>query len=185
MNGVVVVVDYGAGNTRSVRAALTRLGRTSVVSSATSDIRDADFVVLPGVGSARSAMAHLDDTGASEALRQRFSEGRAILGICLGMQLAMGNSEEDGGVDGLGLLSGDVVRLREGRVPRLGWAVVEPWDRAYYFAHSYAVRSSDTVASVDGVTVAVRRDAFLGVQFHPEKSGPAGLDFLDQCLSLV
>lgn len=181
----VVVVDYGAGNTRSVRAALTRLGRSSVVSSTTSAIRDADFVVLPGVGSARSAMRHLDDTGSSNALRQRFSDGRATLGICLGMQLAMDRSEEDGGVKGLGLLKGDAVRLREGRVPRLGWSVVEPWGQAYYFAHSYAVRSWDTVASVEGVTVAVRREAFLGVQFHPEKSGPAGLDFLDQCLSLV
>jgi glutamine amidotransferase len=101
------------------------------------------------------------------------------------MQLAMDRSEEDGGVKGLGLLKGDVVRLREGRVPRLGWSVVEPWGQAYYFAHSYAVRSWDTVASVEGITVAVRREAFLGVQFHPEKSGPAGLDFLDQCLSLV
>lgn len=181
----VVVVDYGAGNTRSVRAALTRLGHASVVSSDIAAIRDADFVVLPGVGSARSAMRHLDDTGASNALRQRFSEGRSTLGICLGMQLAMKSSEEDGGVMGLGLLDGDVVRLNEGRVPRLGWSIVVPWEEAFYFAHSYAVRSKDTVASVDGVTVAVRRESFLGVQFHPEKSGPAGLAFLDQCLSLV
>lgn len=181
----VVVVDYGAGNTRSVRAALARLGRTSVVASAPSLIRGADFVVLPGVGSARSAMDHLDETGASDALRQRFNEGRATLGICLGMQLAMESSEEDGGVKGLGLLGGDVVRLREGRVPRLGWSIVEPWAEAYYFAHSFAVRSPDAVASVDGVTVAVRRDAFIGVQFHPEKSGHAGLVFLEQCLSLV
>jgi glutamine amidotransferase len=181
----VVVVDYGAGNTRSVRAALAHLDRSSIVTSATSAIRDADFVVLPGVGSAKSAMEHLNETGVSDALRQRFSEGRATLGICLGMQLAMDSSEEDGGVEGLGLLKGDVVRLHEGRVPRLGWSIVEPWGDAYYFAHSYAVRSLDAVASVDNVTVAVRRDSFLGVQFHPEKSGPAGLAFLDQCLSLA
>ncbi|HEY5103918.1 MAG TPA: imidazole glycerol phosphate synthase subunit HisH [Acidimicrobiales bacterium] len=181
----VVVVDYGAGNTRSVRAALTHLGRTSVVSSDPSKIRGSDFVILPGVGSARSAMDHLNDTGAASALRERFDSGRVTLGICLGMQLAMTSSEEDGGVQGLGLLEGDVVRLHEGRVPRLGWSIVEPWGEAFYFAHSYAVQSSDAVASVDGVTVAVRRDAFLGVQFHPEKSGPAGLEFLDQCLSLV
>jgi glutamine amidotransferase len=181
----VVVVDYGAGNTRSVRAALTHLGRTSVVTSDPAKVRGADFVVLPGVGSARSAMSHLNVTGAAAALRTRFKEGRVTLGVCLGLQLVMESSEEDGGVKGLGLLSGDVVRLREGRVPRLGWAVVEPWGEAYYFAHSYAVRSPDAVASVDGVTVAVRRGAFTGVQFHPEKSGPAGLEFLDQCLSLV
>jgi glutamine amidotransferase len=181
----VVVVDYGAGNTRSVRAALTHLGRTSLVTNDPVAVLEADFVVLPGVGSARSAMAQLNESGAAAALQQRFDEGRVTLGVCLGLQLAMESSEEDGGVQGLGLLSGDVVRLVEGRVPRLGWAVVEPWGEAYYFAHSYAVRSSDAIASVEGVTVAVRCGAFTGVQFHPEKSGPAGLEFLDQCLSLV
>jgi glutamine amidotransferase len=179
----VVIVDYGAGNTRSVTAALAHLGRTSVVSSEPSLIRAAPFVILPGVGSARSAMVLLDETGAAEALRQRFVSKAPTLGICLGMQLAMESSEEDGGVAGLGLLEGQVVRLREGRVPRLGWSVVEPWGDAFYFAHSYGVESNDAVASVDGVTAAVARDAFVGVQFHPEKSGPAGLDFLDQCLS--
>jgi glutamine amidotransferase len=181
----VVVVDYGAGNTRSVCAALGHLGRSSIVTSEPARIRDAAFVVLPGVGSARSAMEHLTQTGAAAALRERFGNGAPILGICLGMQLAMVRSEEDGGVEGLALLEGDVVRLHEARVPRLGWSVVEPWGEAYYFAHSFAVRSPDATASVDGVTVAVRRDEFLGVQFHPEKSGPAGLDFLDQCLSLA
>ncbi len=181
----VVVVDYGAGNTHSVRAALGHLGRTSVVTSQPERIGDAAFVVLPGVGSARSAMAHLNETGAAGALHQRFADGGVILGICLGMQLAMATSEEDGGVRGLGLLEGDVVRLNEARVPRLGWSIVEPWGEAFYFAHSYAVRSPDAIATVEGVTVAVRHDEFLGVQFHPEKSGPAGLDFLDRCLSLV
>jgi glutamine amidotransferase len=181
----VVVVDYGAGNTRSVCAALGHLGRSTIVTSEPSRIRDAPYVILPGVGSARSAMDHLNETGAAAAMRERFENDAPILGICLGMQLAMTSSEEDGGVAGLALLEGDVVRLHEARVPRLGWSVVEPWGAAYYFAHSFAVRSNDAIASVDGVTVAVRRDEFLGVQFHPEKSGPAGLDFLDQCLSLV
>jgi imidazole glycerol-phosphate synthase subunit HisH len=181
----VVVVDYGAGNTRSVCAALTHLGRASVVTSEPEAISDATFVILPGVGSARSAMNHLNESGAAPAIANRFLDGGAILGICLGLQLAMDRSDEDGGVDCLGLLPGDVVRLQETRVPRLGWSVVEPWGEAFYFAHSYAVRSQDAIASVEGVTVAVRRGAFLGVQFHPEKSGPAGLEFLDQCLSLV
>jgi glutamine amidotransferase len=181
----VAVVDYGAGNTRSVRAALAHLGHDSVVTSDAVAIRDAEFVVLPGVGSARSAMSHLDETRAASALRQRFVDGGATLGICLGMQLALTRSEEDGGVDGLGLMAGDVVQLREGRVPRLGWSIVEPWGEAFYFAHSYAARSEFSVASVDGVTVAVRHGSFLGVQFHPEKSGPAGLAFLEQCLSRV
>jgi len=181
----VVVVDYGAGNTRSVRAALTHLGRTSVVSSDPNEIAGSGFVILPGVGSARTAMEHLDSTGAATALRDRFVAGGPILGICLGMQLALEHSDEDGGVDGIGLLPGSVQLLREGRVPRLGWANVEPWGDAYFFAHSFAAQSPDSVATSEGVTVAVERGSFLGVQFHPEKSGTAGLNFLERCLSPV
>lgn len=179
----VVVVDYGAGNTHSVRAALSHLGRTSIVSSDTSDVLNAQYVVLPGVGSARSAMVHLHETGVAAALHQRFANGGSILGICLGMQLALESSEEDGGVEGLGLLQGHVKRITSGRVPRLGWAFVEPWGEAYYFAHSYASDSKDTVATSDGVSVAVKNGSFFGVQFHPEKSGPAGLQLLESCLS--
>jgi glutamine amidotransferase len=181
----VMVVDYGAGNTHSVRAALSRLGRTSEVLSDREAILDAPFVVLPGVGSARSAMLHLHETGADAALLERFNSGGPILGICLGMQLALETTEEDGGVTGLGLLKGHVTRLTTQRVPRLGWAMVEPWNEAYYFAHSYASESPDTVATSDGVSVAVRSGSFFGVQFHPEKSGPAGLNLLEQCLSLA
>jgi imidazole glycerol-phosphate synthase subunit HisH len=181
----VVVVDYGAGNTRSVRAALTHLGATSVVSSVPELIAESDFVILPGVGSARTAMAHLESTGAAQALRDRFAKGAPMLGICLGMQLALERSDEDGGVDGIGLLPGSVHLMTAGRVPRLGWATVEPWDEAYYFAHSFAATSRDAVATSEGVTVAIERGAFLGVQFHPEKSGPAGLTFLERCLSPV
>jgi glutamine amidotransferase len=181
----VVVIDYGAGNTRSVRAALTHLGATSVVSSDPDRIANSELVVLPGVGSARSAMEHLESTGAARALRDRFDTGRSILGICLGMQLALEHSDEDGGVDGIGLLPGSVHLMSERRVPRLGWAPVEPWGDAYYFAHSYAAESPDAVATSEGVTVAVERGAFLGVQFHPEKSGTAGLAFLERCLSRV
>jgi glutamine amidotransferase len=140
---------------------------------------------LPGVGSARAAMEHLDSTGAASALRERFNAGGRTLGICLGMQLALEHSDEDGGVDGIGLLSGSVTLMTEGRVPRLGWANVEPWGDAYYFAHSFAAQSPDGVATSEGVTVAVERGAFLGVQFHPEKSGTAGLNFLERCLSPV
>jgi len=179
----VVVVDYGAGNTRSVRAALAHLGATSVVSCDPAVIAGGDLVILPGVGSARSAMDHLDSTGAAQALRDRFETGAPILGICLGMQLALGHSDEDGGVDGIGLLSGSVHLMTEGRVPRLGWATVEPWGDAFYFAHSYAACCPDGVATSEGVTVAVERGAFFGVQFHPEKSGTAGLAFLERCLS--
>ncbi len=103
-----------------------------------------------------------------------------MLGICLGLQIALEWSEEDGGVAGLGVAPGRVSRLGQGRVPRLGWATVEPWGEAYYFAHSYAATSPDAVAFADGVTAAVVHGSFLGVQFHPEKSGPAGRTFLER-----
>ena len=181
----VVVVDYGAGNTHSVRAALAHLGYSSVVTSDPLAVRDAERVVLPGVGSARSAMDHLRETRAATALAERVRANGPVLGICLGLQLALEASEEDGGVLGLGLIAGDVTRLREGRVPRLGWEIVEPWGEAFYFAHSYAANTPYATASADGVTAAVEHGSFLGVQFHPEKSGPAGLDFLFSCLSLA
>ena len=181
----VVIVDYGAGNTRSVQATIARLGYSSVVSADPAVIAAGWYVVLPGVGSARSAMDHLNETGAAGAITHRVSSGLAVLGICLGLQLALESSEEDGGVTGLGIVPGRVVRLSDERVPRLGWSMVDPWGEAYYFAHSFAALTPDAVATAEGVTAAVSHGSFLGVQFHPEKSGPAGLAFLDQCLSLV
>ncbi len=178
-----LVVDYGAGNTHSVRAALARLGWQSVVSADPGEVARAERVILPGVGSARSAMEHLSQTGVASALADRVRVEAPVLGICLGLQLALESSEEDGGVDGLGLVAGTVERLRAGRVPRLGWEVVEPWGEAYYFAHSYAAVTAFATAHADGAVAAVRHGSFLGVQFHPEKSGPAGLDFLASCLS--
>jgi imidazole glycerol phosphate synthase glutamine amidotransferase subunit len=179
----VAVCDYGAGNTRSVMASLGRLGVDVVLTSSPRDVASASLAILPGVGSACSAMAALRERGLDLALRQRVGEGRPVLGICLGLQLAMEWSEEDGGVACLGLLPGRAVRLTEGRVPRMGWAVVEPWDETFYFAHSYAAETESAVATSDGIVAAARRGSFLGVQFHPEKSGPAGHRFLAQCLT--
>lgn len=181
----VVVVDYGAGNTRSVCSSLATLGHESVVTADPDAIRTAPLVILPGVGSARSAMEHLTATGAAEAVTERFRADQPILGICLGLQLALEASQEDGGVKGLGLVEGLVVRLETARIPRLGWAVVEPWNDVFYFAHSFVAESPHSVASSEGLCVAVRKGSFFGVQFHPEKSDRAGLNFLDQCLSLV
>ncbi len=179
----IAVVDYGAGNTHSVRAALARLGHESAVTSDPDALLKADYVVLPGVGSARSAMAHLSASGAADALAQRVRAGGPTLGICLGLQLALESSDEDGGVRCLGLAEGRVVRLAAPRVPRLGWARVEPWGETYYFAHSFVAESPRAVATSDGVVAALQTGSFLGVQFHPEKSGPAGQRFLASCLS--
>lgn len=179
----VAVCDYGAGNTRSVRAALARLGVTSTLTSDPELLCSAELVVLPGVGSARAAMAHLGATGANEALARRFAGGGRILGICLGLQLALEHSEEDGGTPMLGLLDGQVRRLSAARTPRIGWAPVEPWGSTFYFAHSYWCDAPSVVASSEGIPAALSSGPFLGVQFHPEKSGDAGERWLAQCLS--
>ena len=172
----VAIARYGAGNVRSVELALRRLGAEIV-----DDLAGADLAVLPGVGSARSAMEGLGD--AADVLRARHAAGRPILGICLGLQLALDESEEDGGVAGLGLVPGHATRLHGERVPRIGWATVEPGGEAYWFAHSYEAQTGATVATSEGHAAVVEHGSFTGVQFHPEKSGAAGARFLERCLS--
>jgi imidazole glycerol phosphate synthase glutamine amidotransferase subunit len=174
----VAVCDYRAGNIRSVEIAMRRLGAELV-----DDVATADLAVLPGVGSAGSAMAELRRQGLDEALRARIADDRPVLGICLGLQLALEFSEEDGGVEGLGILPGRSVRLRAGRVPRIGWAEVD--GTAYYFAHSYAAETTCATAWSEGVVAEARSGAFLGVQFHPEKSGAPGARYLDGVLKEV
>ena len=180
----VAVCDYGAGNTRSVVVALARLGVDAKVTADAEAVADADLAILPGVGSAATAMAHLRETGLADALRER---ERPTLGICLGLQLALEASEEDGGVDGLGLVPGRVVRIESERVPRIGWAPLDdaPLGDAYYFAHSYAARTPAARATSEGIVAVVEHDGFTGVQFHPEKSGAAGARWLERCLSRV
>jgi imidazoleglycerol phosphate synthase glutamine amidotransferase subunit HisH len=159
-------------------------------------------------------MAGLRERGLDDALRERAAAGRPILGICLGLQLALEETEEDGGVAGLGLVPGRAVRLRGGRVPRIGWAPVvslpassgpdravtfvpgsrrapvtgpdpglAPAVEAFWFAHSYAAETPAATATSEGLAAIVESGGFLGVQFHPEKSGAAGARFLERCLS--
>lgn len=181
----VAICDYGAGNVRSVVLAFERLGADVRVTSSPCEIADAVLTVLPGVGSAASAMAGLRARGLDEAVRKRVDAGGATLGICLGLQLALAESEEDGGVSGLGILPGRAVRLSEGRVPRIGWAPVTPNGEAFYFAHSYAAETEAATAHSEGVVAMAESGSFLGVQFHPEKSGAAGARLLERCLSRV
>jgi imidazole glycerol-phosphate synthase subunit HisH len=177
----VAICEYGAGNVRSVALAFARMGALF-----TNEVADADLAVLPGVGSAAAAMAGLRERGLDETLRERVRAGRPVLGICLGLELALEESEEDGGVECLGILPGRSVRLREGRVPRIGWAEVEPYGDAFYFAHSYAAVTPYATATSEGIVAETEFGSFTGVQFHPEKSGGAGARFLEaKCLSLV
>ena len=177
----MAICEFGAGNVRSVALAFARIGALF-----TDEVATADLAVLPGVGSAAAAMAGLRERGLDVALRERVRADRPVLGICLGLQLVLEESEEDGGVECLGILPGRSVRLREGRVPRIGWAEVEPIGGAFYFAHSYAAETPCATATSEGIVAAAEYGSFTGVQFHPEKSGAAGARFLESlCLSLV
>ena len=181
----VAVCVYGAGNVRSVVLAFERLGATAFATEDPEDVETADLAVLPGVGSAASARAGLRERGLDSALVDRVWNDRPTLGICLGLQLALEWTDEDGGIRGLALLPGCAVRLNSGRVPRIGWAPIEPGGEVYYFAHSYAADTPAATARSEGVVAEAGHGSFLGVQFHPEKSGAAGSRYLERCLSRV
>ena len=186
----IAVADYGAGNLRSVCSAFERAGAEPVV---TNDLREALLAVVAGVGNAASAAVELEARGIAEQLRERVAAARPVLGICLGMQLLFGESEEGG--RGLSLLGGEVVRLRARQVPHMGWNTLSVTGSEVlagldgldvYFAHSYAADEAEAVVATvdhDGVVVAaVERGALAGVQFHPERSGAAGARILENVL---
>ena len=188
----IVIVDYQAGNLTSVRLAFDVLGVETVVTSDAAVVRDAARVVFPGVGAAASAMANLRALGLADAVREAAAT-KPFLGICLGMQILFDHSEEDGGVDLLGVLPGQVRRFPNMpgyKVPEIGWNQVKglgmegvPDGSEFYFVHSYYAEKGPAtigIAEYAGVefTAAVRRGNLLATQFHPEKSGRIGLSFL-------
>lgn len=195
MSGRVVVVDYGAGNLVSIRNALTLLGAEPTVALTPQDLRDAAMVVVPGVGASGPAMERLDHAGMSDAIRGAVADGAWLVGICLGLQLLFDVSDEDGAAM-LGVIPGRVERLQDApTLPHIGWNQVDlrrdhplfdgvAQGTDLYFVHSYAgvPASADAVLArtTHGATFtsAVAAGNTLGVQFHPERSGPDGLRLL-------
>ena len=199
----IAVVDYGAGNLRSVAKALERSEMEPVVTSDPSVVRDADGVLLPGVGAFRNAVEALEKAGLADAIRNVTDHGRPYLGICFGLQLLFDEGEEHGITPGLGRLAGRVTRFPETDidgspllVPHIGWNEVRfegdhpmlaslPESEVYYFVHSYRPEPTDediVVGRTDyggSFAAAVARDNIFAVQFHPEKSQSAGKRLLD------
>ena len=181
---MIAIIDYGAGNLTSVKLAFAALGAETVVTSDPEVIRRADRIVFPGVGAARSAMENLRALGLEGAVREAAVSQKPFLGICLGMQILFEHSEEDGGVDTLGILPGRVRRFPDVpgcKVPEIGWNATGAGE--FYFVHSYyAEITPDTclTARYAGVefTAMVKSGGVWACQFHPEKSGKIGLALL-------
>ena len=204
----LAILAYGMGNLRSVAKALEHVGAEPELTADHARVREADGIVLPGVGAMPMAMDHVRRLGLDVLLRERVEAGAPLIGVCMGMQLLFESTTELGGAEGIGLLAGPVEQLDAPglKVPQIGWNPVA-WRRetplnaelpdpcAFYHANSFAPRPADEddvlgTADYGGEFVsAVARGRVYGVQFHPEKSGPHGLallrNFVRACVPLA
>jgi len=200
---MIAIIDYGAGNIRSIEKALEYVGAVVEVTGDSTAVASAQAVVLPGVGSGGAAMARMRQRGLDDAIRQATQQGKPFLGICLGMQL-LADHHAEGEVDGLGLFRGEVRRIPHGpKIPHMGWNQVRPLhaglpifasipeDAYFYFAHSYYVEPQDQqgVAAVTDYgspyCSVIVTERVWGTQFHPEKSGSVGLQLLKNFVKWV
>jgi glutamine amidotransferase len=197
---MITIVDYNAGNPTSVKRALASVGVASTVSPLADEVRNAERIIFPGVGHASATMAVLIERGLDRALADAFARGTPILGVCVGAQLSLAHSEE-GDTPCLGLVPGRVRRFpelpRELKVPHMGWNRIRlqrphplfegvPSENEFYFVHSYYLAPAQAeqvlATTTHGIEFAsaFAIDNFAAVQFHPEKSGPLGLDILER-----
>jgi imidazole glycerol-phosphate synthase subunit HisH len=182
------VLDHGMGNLRSVEKALQAAGADAAVEGDASALGSYDALCVPGQGIFGRCVDNLRADGLGAAIEAWVEDGRPYLGICLGMQVLFESSAERGPVEGLGILAGDVARLSgDASIPHIGWNTVE--GEYFYFDHSFAVRPDDE-SVVTGWTnhggrwvSRIEKGPILGVQFHPEKSGRAGIDLLRRWLT--
>ena len=196
---MIAVIDYGVGNLFSLQSSLTAIGADSFVTADPDKIRQADKLILPGVGAFRDAAEKLRENDLDQLLQEQAQSGKLLLGICLGMQLLLDGSLEFGFTEGLGLIHGLAAPIpvpdpKVYKLPQIGWNAlhfpvphplfryVEEGD-SVYFVHSYhgTECSRDTIAVTDygvSVTAAIARENIWGTQFHPEKSGRIGLSIL-------
>ncbi|QNK57486.1 imidazole glycerol phosphate synthase subunit HisH [Paenibacillus sp. PAMC21692] len=200
---MIAIIDYGMGNLHSVSKAVERLGYEAIVTADPETIVEAEGAILPGVGAFGDAVQNLRNTKLDDVVKFYAESGKPLLGICLGMQLLFGESEEYGRNEGLNLLPGRVIRFNGSyKIPHMGWNKLQfrqtesPLLRGLeeghvYFVHSFHAKpeqASDLLATTDyngDVTAIVGRNNVYGMQFHPEKSGELGMQLLDNFLALT
>jgi len=201
---MIAILDYDAGNIKSVEKALIKLGEQPVITRDYDEILGADKVMLPGVGAFGDAMEKLRSYGLTEVIHQVVAQGKPFMGICLGLQLMFERSDEAPGVEGLSLLAGEIVKLpqiADLKIPHIGWNSLKfqnngrlfdglPQDTYVYFVHSYYLKARDEAivkATTEyGVEIhaAVEQGNVFGCQFHPEKSSDAGIRILKNFVEL-
>lgn len=200
---MITIIDYGAGNLRSVVNAVAKLGYRSTITSDPADVAAAKALILPGVGAAGDTMINLNHLRLTEPIVQYINDGKPFLGICIGLQILLTGTEEDGWHDCLNVIPGRVRRLPQGqKIPHMGWNQVKQTvshpvfegisdETNFYFVHSYCAEPDDkslVAGETDyGITFcsAVVRGNLVATQFHPERSGQAGLHILDNFLKLA
>ena len=195
---MIAIIDYDAGNIKSVEKAMQLLGQEVIITRDRETIMNADKVILPGVGAFGDAMSKLRQYGLDEVIRDVTAKGTPFLGICLGLQLLFERSDETPGVEGLGILKGKIVKIPPApglKIPHMGWNSIKikdgsrlfkgVSDNSYvYFVHSYylqAENENDVAATTDYIThihASVEHGNIFACQFHPEKSGDVGLQIL-------
>lgn len=190
---MIAILDYGSGNIRSAQKAIERIGVATEVTSQYSSALNAAGLVVPGVGAFGSCMQQLVAVRGDELIKERLKLGRATLGVCVGMQVLFERSDESSG-SGLGVLAGSIKRLNAPILPHIGWNEVKTTSEMqlmkglegerFYFVHSYAALEAPKEISTamsnygENFIAAIEQDSLSAVQFHPEKSGDAGLQLL-------
>lgn len=201
---MIAIIDYGAGNLRSVVNAITRLGYHPKITNSPDEVMAAQAVILPGVGAAADTMTNLKKLGLVKPICQLIAEGHPFLGVCIGLQILFDGTEEGGWHECLGIIGGRVRRLPAGlKVPHMGWNQMKPKyphpvfagvpDGAdFYFVHSYYVEPEDksliageTEYGIPICSVVARGSNLIATQFHPEKSGEVGLKLYDNFIRLA
>ncbi len=190
---MIAIIDYGAGNIRSIKNALDYLGAESKITGKAEDILKADKIVFPGVGSFGDVMKTLKEKNLIESIKTSIEKGKPFLGICIGFQVLFEESEESPKARGLNILKGKVIKFKKGKIPHIGWNKIKVKkgifkEGYFYFVNSYHVVPNDksmiattTDYYIDFVS-AVQYKNITAVQFHPEKSGNIGLETLKEWL---